>query len=195
VSNSKVSGSESSTCTLARSTVRGTIQLSAAAAAPGTNASISTVVVHYLEMGSRSTIIVASGAKGSRTVIRSGNSTVAAASPSGPSLWTPKAAVVPFSALAKEVTIELAPFRKGSAVQLVSVEVTTATAPATPDKPECLLKKADVFNNATLMASAKPLGGLSSNDIYNSSFGDAAATSSVSIQRARFGSYKNSQSG
>jgi hypothetical protein len=157
-SQEDTAGFDASVCSLARTTTRGSIQISAAslpAAAAASRAAytsvgITSVVVRYIEKGSGLSMVIADGgSKGSRTVIRSSNSSLAATTAG---VWSPKAAVVPFASLASSIIIELysmSPYPKNAALQLISVEVTTAVFP-NGTHPTALLKQSNNNNNHSL---------------------------------------------
>eukprot|EP00775_Hariotina_reticulata_P008226 gene8226-8417_t len=107
-------------CTLERLNRQGSFQLSASS-----NNSISTVVLRYLEQGAGSVMTLIS--RGQRTRLANVASPMASAITAA-GVWIPKATAVSLPLLPANVTLSLAAFPKGSAIQLVSVEVTMAPA-------------------------------------------------------------------
>jgi hypothetical protein len=195
---SNTAGFSTDLCTLTRPNARGSFSIPAAAVT-GSNAAaksdvsnttvgITTAVIRYLEQGVGSTITV-SGDKGRRTVIRSTNATLAA---STAGCWSPKAASVKFASLARSASVELGPFAKGAAVQIISVDLTTAIVPSGTE-PKALMKEVPaVLGSGSVLVGSSPVVGLSSNDIYkNVSGGD----DSVEVQRIRMPRIKVSQNG
>jgi hypothetical protein len=181
----KTSGYTTSVCSLTRANTKGSIFLSAASlAAAGAGApskatySITSLVIYYSEKGAGSSMLVTSNGRGRRTVIKSSNATLAVATAD---VWSPKAAVVPFTSLARNMTLELSPFPSGAAVQLVSVEFNIAAVPE-QTKPDAALKGYKPTAQLASTTEIQELKGFSSNDLYNGSYGADVDASAVSTQ-------------
>lgn len=176
-------------CSLSRSSASGSIQLLASSVA-GAKVSFTSMVLYYLEMGSQSKITITADSP----VVKGWGWNDAAAEP-GANVWIPKAAVVAFPSLARNVTIKLAPVLKGAGVQLVSVVLTTANTPKKPAKPETLLRQSDVYINTSESISPKTVTVLPSNYPYSGSLGRIAGADSDVVNTQSWDGYRYSASG